>query len=286
MLSILLLTAISALPQDPVDQDAEVEVQVEEISAAEAIAQLKEIMGGKDYVAQAATLEIVGVVPDKKVVKEVAKALKSKDQMVQLAAITALRYNTDPYALKELLKQKKNKKIVDVDELAEEYFYALGQHGNKDAVDVLSSGVWSTAKNSKIIQARILSLGHIRHIDSCEALMDLMKSTGGRRGNNMGGRATEFRMAMCVLTGEDKGGNSTSWITWWNDAKKSLKISEEEWPLWSKNLQRKWTTLWATPEEQEEARRKQREKRGSKDGEEDKAKGDKGGDDGLTEDDI
>ena len=279
MLSSLLLLAFSSLPQDPGEQESEVEITTEEVSPEEAAAQLKEVLGGKDYAAQAAILEVAGIIPGKVVVKEVAKAMKSKDLGVQLAAISALRYNTDPYSLTVLLKEKKNKKIVDVDELAEEYFYALGQHGNTKAIDTLSKGVWSTAKNTKIIRARILSLGHIRDIDACEALMNLMKSTGGRRSRSMGGRSTEFRMAMCVLTGTDTGGNSTDWISWWNDSKKSLKISEDEYPLWSKNLQRQWDLLWATPEEREEARRKQREKR-------DGGKGGKGDNDELTEDDI
>ena len=262
MLEILLFAPLCLPLQDPPypAPAPEVEkVEVDEISPKEAIAQLKEGLGGKDYAAQAALLENLGMVPDKGVVKEVSKALKSKDQTVQLSALIALRFNTDPSALASLIKQKKNKKIIDVDELAEEYYYALGQHGNKKAIDVLSNGLYSGAKNSKIIRARILSLGHIRHVDSCEALMNLLKSRGGKRGHM--GQMSEFRTSMAVLTGEDKGGNTIDWIQWWNDAKKSLKISTDEWPLEKRNAQRQWLTLWATPQEKEEMRKKAKEKK-------------------------
>ncbi|MDP6850846.1 MAG: HEAT repeat domain-containing protein [Planctomycetota bacterium] len=266
MLNTLLLASFCLLPQDPPEPGPEPEVEqteVDNISPKEAIALLKEGLGGKDYAAQAALLENLGMIPDKGVVKEVAKALKSKDQTVQLAALTALRFNTDSTALKELTKQKKNKKIIDVEELAEEYYYALGQHGDKKAIDILASGLYSGAKNSKIIRARLLSLGHIRHIDSCEALMGLLKSRGGKRGHSMG-QMNEFRTAMAVLTGEDKGKNTTDWIQWWNDVKKSLEISEEEWPLEKRGAQRQWQTLWATPQEKEEMRKKAQEKKKEK----------------------
>ena len=90
--------------------------------------------------------------------------------------------------------------------------------------------------------------------------MTMLKSTGGRRSRHFG-HMEDFRAAMSALMGVDQGRDQTSWITWWNDAKKKLKVTEDEWPLADKKKQRLWDLLWMTPEEKEEARKKERERR-------------------------
>ncbi|MCH2111345.1 MAG: hypothetical protein MK213_00685, partial [Planctomycetes bacterium] len=213
-----------------------------------------------DVSEMAATLETLGTIDDKLVVKEVMRGLKSKEIAVQLATLTALRFNPNGAAITGLLKQKNNKSILDNVDLAEEYYYALGQHRHSKGIDILTDGLWSNARSSAVLRARVLSLGRIRDKDSCEALMGMLKSSGGRR-NSKRPAMNEFRISMCVLTGQDAGGDTTAWIEWWNDEKKKLKISDEEWPLPTKNFQKNWDTLWATPEEKEAARKKERERR-------------------------
>ncbi|RMH01868.1 MAG: HEAT repeat domain-containing protein [Planctomycetota bacterium] len=265
MLLTSLLAALSALaapaaPQDPAPEPAA--EAPEPVDPAEAAARIKEVLKGKDYVVAAATLEELGSIEDKAVVKAVAAGLKSKDKLVKTAAIRALRYNPSSAALDELLKRAKDKSIIEDPELAVEYYYALGQHGDRKAVKVLADDLFSGAKGDKVAKARIAALGHIRHKDSVDELMGYMVSSGGRRRGGGGPRyQQDVRLALIVLTGEDHGTDSVAWLKWWGDHKNRLKISPEEWPLPSAKLQRQWQLLWATPQEKEEARKRLEEKR-------------------------
>jgi HEAT repeat protein len=261
MLSTLIALLLSPpLLQDPPAEEPAPEAEVqEEVSPKEAAAHLKELLKGKDYLAQAAALEELGSIEDKGVVKAVAAALKSKDKLVLTAAIRALRYNPEPNALAELLKRKKDKAIVEDPELAVEYYYALGQSGSAKAIPVLVDGLFTGAKGDKVARARIASLGHIRDKESVDELMGYMVSSRGRAGGPR--YMQDVRAALVVLTGEDHGTNTLEWVGWWNDNKAKLKISPEEWPLPNAKMQRQWRLLWATPEEKEAARKEREERR-------------------------
>ncbi len=281
--AIFTLFPLLAVPQDPVTEppaeEAEVEV-VEEVSPEVATATIKEVLKGKDYLAIASTIEELGMIEDKQVVKAVAAALKSKDKLVQTAAIRALRYNPSPEALDELLKRKKDKSIIEDAELAVEYYYALGQAGDPKAIDVVSDDLFSGARGDKVARARIAALGHIRDKDSVDELMGYMVSSGGGRRGGGGPRySQDVRLALIILTGEDHGTDSVAWLGWWGDNKSKLKISPEEWPLPNTKMQRQWKLMWATPAEKEEARLKleeRRKERGAEEGEEEDEDGDGG----------
>ncbi len=279
--TIALLSPLFALPQDPESEppaeQAEIEVE-EEVSPEKAAATIKEVLKSKDYVAIASTIEEMGMIEGKAVVKAVAAGLKSKDKLVKTAAIRALRYNPDAGAVSELLKRKKDKSIIDDPELAVEYYYALGQAGDRKAIDVIADDLFSGAKGDKVARARIAALGHIRHKDSVDELMGYMVSSGGRRGGGGPRYQQDVRLALIILTGEDYGTSSTDWLKWWGDNKSKLKISPEEWPLPNNKMQRQWRLMWATPAEKEEARKELEERRKRRQGEDEDGGGEGDGD--------
>ena len=197
-------------------------------------------------------IEDVGQVKDKKVVKAVSSGLKHKEEDVRMATLEALRWNEDPEALKVLLKEKRNKKILDAEITEEAYYLALGQKANKNCLKVLTDNLHTTTRNDKGTQARILALGRIREKDSVEALMGFMTSGGGRRGGGRGGKnMTIVATSLEVLTGENYEGNVTEWIGWWNDNKKKLKISKDEWQPKNKRKATEWKLLWTHPEKRD-----------------------------------
>lgn len=264
-LTALLLAApcASTLPaqaeQDPVEtppQEATDHV-VTDIDPAEAAKEIREALKGKDENVSRAVLENIGRVPSKLVTKEVAKGLKHKSQQVVLAALDALRYNTDPSALDQLLKAKSNKPLHKDEKTAVGFALALGQKADIKCLKLLTEDLVATAKiPDAVLKAKIAAIGRIRHKDAVEAILDYSKTTvaGGRRRGGVRNMMTEAQISLKVLTGVDMGTSTSAWQEWWYDSKKSFKMSEEEWSLEDARAQRRWDALWMNPEEKEEAK--------------------------------
>ncbi|PCJ54142.1 MAG: hypothetical protein COA70_05765 [Planctomycetota bacterium] len=251
-------------PEPPAPDASEApEVVIEEISAEEAAAAIKQALKGKDDAVIVATLETVGLIPSKLVTKETAKALKSKSQDVVLAGLQALRYNTDKSSLDLLLKAKAYKQITKDPKAAEAYAYALGQKADKKCLKILTDGLVGTSSlSSEVLKAKVSAIGRIRHKDAVEAIIDFTKTTGrgGRARGGVRNMMKEAERSLMVLTGADVGSSTADWQEWWYDSKGSFKMSQQEWPL-DGRAQRQWDTLWMTPKEKEEAAKSARNQR-------------------------
>lgn len=224
----------------------------EEVTPAEAVAALKAAAKEKDWAILEATLKSVGRIKNKAVVKEMAKSLKHKEPAVALAVIEGLRWNEDPEALNALLKGAKDKKVMAAEKVAVALTYALGQKADKKALKALKDGFQVTTKgNFELVKAKAHALGRIRTKESVEALIDYVNS-GVRRRTERNMQA-EPLIALQVLTGQDPGKRVSDWMDWWYDAKGSLKVSSEEWPLPNGRAQRQWDRLWEDPEQRSRA---------------------------------
>jgi hypothetical protein len=278
MLSLLLTLSFIALPQDPPDSGADQEPAVEienkidpALTPEKATELLKTALKDKHLDLIFVAIEDAGRVADKNVVKQLGLAVKHKDAEVRLRALTALRYNTDPSTLKELLKFKKSKPVLEDDACAEAYFFALGQKADAKAIPVLTDGLVTTNRKDTTSRARILALGRIRDKKSVEALISVMNSGGGgRRGGRNHPQMREISVALQVLTGQEFN-KRDDWQTWWNNNKKALKISKKEQEAATRKARANWMTVWADPEEAElmkEALKKGKDNFGDADSEE------------------
>jgi|FLOH01.1.fsa_nt_gi hypothetical protein len=253
-----LAPAALAFSQEPPVEETEKPSVSEEINPQEAAAQIREALKSKEEIVMVAALQSLGQIPSKLITAEVAKGLKVKSEAVVLAALEALRFNKDDSALGLLLKVRKDKNIQDNAKTAEAYAYALGQKGDKKAIPALTDDLIGTAKTpTNVITAKVLALGHIRHADSIQALLDYTKTTIGGlgRGGRGGGRklSREAYGALVVLTGTDQGESVQAWEDWWYDHRNGFKVSPTEWPLENTRDQRMWNNVWLSPQEKEEA---------------------------------
>ena len=287
-LSLLAAPAVAPLPQDPPPaEDAEqVETQdeVETVSPGEAVAALKEAAKAKDPTVLEATLASVGRIGDKAVVKEIAKSLKSKQEAVALAAITALRWNEHADAIDALLKAAKDKKLMAIEKLAIELTYALGQKADTKALKALTDGYTVTAKGlGDLMKAKTLALGRIRDKAAVEAILDFINSGARRRGERR--MPQDALIALHVLTGQEPGKQVSDWMDWWYEEKGSLKIHAEEWPLPDGRAQRQWDRLWEDPEARspDSARGRDGETRRGTSGDSDEDRGPPQREDGSSE---
>ncbi len=220
----------------------------EELTPEEAIELLETALKANELDLIYTAIEDAGRIADKGVVKLLGKAVKHKDHMVRMDALQALRFNEDPNAFKELLKLKKYKPIVENEESAEAYYLALGQKANVKALAVLTDKLHITNRGDKATRARILAIGRIRDPKAVDALMSMLTSGAARRRHP---NIKEIHLCLTVLTGAEVKANTDSWLKWWNENKKGLKISKEEQEATTKRSRATWKALWADPEDAE-----------------------------------
>ena len=184
--------------------------------------------------------------------EEVAKALgkyglRDKEVNVKQATIKSLGHMLVPAALEELLDHGRLAKRDLEDDPATHTLLikSIGRHDSEEAIPYLIKDLFSV-KDRRVVQARILSLGRVRSVDSVEALISMSRKAGGRRGNSPHGE--DLRLALCVLTGVDNGAQSSKWSAWWNDNKKTLEISKDPAPL-PRSLAKQWDRYGADPKE-------------------------------------
>ena len=236
----MLTTCLGAIAQQPAP------VKDPAPDPAEAIERLQTTFADKDPGRALAAVEACGRIANDDVVKQVAKGLSHKEPLVQRAVLQALRHNPQPAALAALLAAAGNEKLLSDDKVAADYYLALGQKGDAKALPVLTKGL-HVDRGSEVAGARILAIGHIRSPQSVAELMQMLRSAGGgRRGGGGNPHMKDLRLALCALTGEDFGGDTTAWIQWWADHDNGYKLPAREGKL-PKGLARTWETTWRDP---------------------------------------
>jgi hypothetical protein len=125
--------------------------------------------------------------------------------------------------------------------------------------------------------ARILGLGHIRSPKSVEELIRLLRSSPRPQ---VADHMPEFRCALVVLTGVDKGTDQELWINWYGDHKSKLTIPSEMSEL-PREVRKRWYVYWGEDDPGEASPDGKRHKDKDKEDKDDKhGKGDKDGKDG------
>ncbi len=248
MLALALVLALWGSPDDPQSADRE--------RVAALVQELKQSFAGADVEAKLAAVRRATELPDAGVVEALAKGLK-EERKVQEATLEALRYLDHPAALSALHDAyKKDKELRKDEALLPQLLKAIGQHANPASIELLIDAPFQPASRPAI-EARILGLGRIRAERSVEELMALMQLVGRAKSFEY---MDEFRLALMVLTGVDRGRSTDAWIAWWNDSKKSFEIPASAAPLPEKE-QARWNAYWGLAHEA--GRQKRREERGN-----------------------
>ena len=255
----LLLSTILLAPPLPQDETPAPEPPDPEL-VAKTVERLETAYRSKDTEEQVRAIGEAGRVADAAVVKSLAKGLRQKDPALKEAVLQALRWMDHPDALKTLHRTYKSDRAIKKDpELSASLLKAIGQHGDRSSISILSDDPFST-RNYQAIKARVLGLGNIRDRKSVEALLGLMKSSAPRYVDD---RMEDFRLALIMLTGTDQGPSSQMWLRWWNDNKKSFEVSPDV-PELPRGRRQQWIYYWGL--DRDYGRTQRRENRG-KDGE-------------------
>lgn len=212
-------------------------------------------------------------VVDARVIELVAKGLGDKDQGVNVAALDALGRMRHPNSLDALhaYYKREHKKLSDDMTVLPALIKAIGRHGSPSSIALLKEDAFEQ-RSYLAGQARILALGNIRTNEALEALIDRSKAVGPHR---MDGLRNDMRVAIAQLTGLDLGPDSTAWLRWWQDNKKSFEVAKEP-PKLEAGMARQWQRYWGVPGKDGEGEEGPARRRGSRGGE----GGGKGGDEG------
>ena len=205
--------------------------------------------------AQLAAIKQYGGYADEKVVRALAKGLRSKNGEVKLEAIDAFGWNQHKESLKQLhrLYRREKQTLHKQEDLYAATFKAIGRHGKKKSLEVLGDSVFKGI-TSDVAQARIYGIANIRHKDSVVGLLKGMRLTSTQAGGRTSGRvAVEsrgmrfFRVGLAVLTGQDFGGVSEDWQRWWRKNKGKFRMSPTRPPDVKQDIKDSWSSFWGTP---------------------------------------
>lgn len=240
------------------------------------VADLEKAFRGGTKEEKLKALQQASEVVDAEVIRRVGQGLNDKDLDVVKSAISTLRWMAHPDALKELHALAKSPRELRKEPVVfTELLKAIGQHASPSSVAILSDDLWSVPEGG-VVQARILSLGRIRTLESVDALMTMMKAAGPHRIQNV---MADFRLALVQLTGVDKGLSQQLWNEWWNESKARLKIEPTAGEL-PRELALRWSVYWGEKLDYERPRRRADRGKGdpeSGSGKDKPPRGDKGG---------
>jgi len=189
--------------------------------------------------------------------------LRHDAQPVVLATIELLGALQHPRALAELedfyRRERKALRARAELPLLAPLLRAIARHGDERSIPLLAEDVLGVTER-EVVRARVLGLGHIRSSRSVEELFGMLRKVDRKRVQPYMG---EFRLALVVLTGVDRGTDYDAWIAWWNDSKKSLVVPRDP-PRLPAELSRAWSKHWGLRREYE--RQERRGERGKDDG--------------------
>lgn len=222
----------------------------EDPQAAKTVEQLDTIAkkGKGSEVEYANALHAAINVPDPKVAHAVARALRNDDPRIERVAADALGRMKCDEALTELhtyYEYAKGKKPRDEKTFAE-LIRAIGRHGSMKSLAILSeetTGMGPFDHDAYI--ARLFSIGHVRD----KAAID--KLVSGRQPIGDGLKAEyfeEFHIALCVLTGQNRGTRYLDWKDWWEANRNTFVMPTEEAALHDeKKFAKRWEKFWDRP---------------------------------------
>ena len=208
-------------------------IQAWEPVAAPATVELlvEEGLEGKSHPVAIACIEVLGNLEHEDALESLERYLKRNDKR--------LRSREDRALLIPLLK-------------------AIGRHGSETSIDLLMDDVFLTPER-EVVRARLMGLANIRSERSVAEICELMRKVDRRK---VQPHAREFRLALVVLTGVDRGTDLDRWGQWWNDNKKTFELPERA-PKMPQDLQRRWEQYWGL--ERTYDRQKRRSERGDDD---------------------
>ena len=195
------------------------------------------------------SLHAAVAVVDARVIEMIdTKGLRHDDPAVRDAAVEGLGRMHHPAALKALhdaLKRDKKELQTSPPRYAT-LLRAIARHGKESSIPDLVEGAFQSTDRS-VITARILGLACVRSSRSVDELIRLVRSS---HRSWDGSQMPDFRLALVVLTGVDKGTDRQLWINWYGDHKGKIAVATVP-PELPRELRKRWDSYWGETVEQD-----------------------------------
>jgi len=199
----------------------------------------------------ASALRAAAEVVDPRVIEVVeAKGLRHGDPAVRDAAAEALGRMAHPDALRALHEAlaRDKKELQAAPPRYAVLLRAIARHGAESSIPELVEDAFQSSDKG-VVTARILGLARIRSPKSVDALLQLLRSSHRTWD---GSQSSDFRLALAVLTGEDKGTDRQLWIHWYGDHKGRIEVRAVP-PELPPELRKRWRSYWGEAEEKGKA---------------------------------
>jgi hypothetical protein len=187
---------------------------------------------------------------DQKVVRAISNGLRDRDEGVRKAAMDALGWMKHKEGLKQLHRMyRRNKDLNKQEVLFAALLKAIGRHGDKSSITVLSSDPFKrlTVASGR---ARVLGLARIREQESLVTLMKGLRMAGTLPFDYVASAEPQyeqdFRAAFVVLTGIDQGVSQKAWEAWWQKNRRKFRVAKN-WPEVPADVQEFWENYWEEP---------------------------------------
>jgi hypothetical protein len=237
LLALLLALPLQDKPAAPAEPPPPDAAQVKE-----AVTGLELARKSKDPALMLAALEGAQAVPAPQVAEAAAELLDEKERDVRVAATECLRHLAHDKA-RDLLERhvkRREKALADDPELHGLLLRAVAQHASEHSLALLTDNPWGSPDH-RVIRARLLGLGNIRHDKALKAVMDLTNQAGK---NKVEPYMDDVRCALAVLSGEDKGPSLDAWRTWWNDEGKDSHVAPAMPKALPREVEQRWKGFW------------------------------------------
>jgi len=238
----LALALAGPAPQRPAPTAEQVRAAIEALEAAFRSPEPAERIGA---IREHARIDAAGVLAI------IARGLDDRDVEVRLEAIEALGQSRSSAALDHLLEHRKSRRqeLRKQERVLPRLLVAIARHGDARAIPALTDDAQAQLLQVTL-RARILGLANIRSKKSVEALFELMAVLGFVE---MHAHAEDFRLALLVLTGVDRGRSLDAWKTWWAKEREQVEVPAAMPKLAQADAER-WAGYWSQPRDRGDAR--------------------------------
>lgn len=208
-----------------------------------ALAALEEGLASPEGAERTAAIRENAKVDVPAVVAKIADALDDRNGDVRLEAIDALGRSRRESALEALLAHHKEHRVElrKQERVLPRLLTAIARHGDARALGPLTDDVQAQML-SATLRARILGIANVRTKAAVDALVALAGKVGFVEMHN---HAEDFRLAMLVLTGVDKGRSIDAWKAWWKAERETFTVSEER-PALAPGDAARWSEFWGS----------------------------------------
>jgi hypothetical protein len=177
-----------------------------------------------------------------------ARALRHADLALRDYAVETMGYMRHPDVIVALhaMLERDAEVLAAAPERQATLFRAIGRQAKEESIPVLAAKA-SASTDPGVLTAGLLSLANIRTRASLDAVIELLRKAPRERVTET---MPDFRAALVMLTGEDRGTEPDAWLAWYDEHREKLAVAPEPPAEIVPEVRRRWLLFWGPPRDE------------------------------------